>query len=126
MDQRQEMKTPPTAPPGRDCFFRKLYWGEYSLPRTFWIYSFLCQLVFALLFSLLVLGAAVAGSVGLLLLCIVLYLLLLAYAVVCCFGIWRSATKYQGPKLWAMLAKISVVLGVLSTLHDICDLVRTM
>ena len=29
-------------------------------------------------------------------------------------GIWRSSDKYKGPKLWAILAKIAVVLGIIS------------
>ena len=29
-------------------------------------------------------------------------------------GIWRSADRYKGTKLWAILAKIAVVIGVIS------------
>ncbi len=31
-------------------------------------------------------------------------------------GIWRSANKYKGAKYWAILAKVAVVLGILSNL----------
>ena len=29
-------------------------------------------------------------------------------------AIWRSSDRYKGPKFWAILAKIAIVLGVLS------------
>lgn len=33
-------------------------------------------------------------------------------------AIWRSATKYTGPKAWAVLAKFAVVVGVARMLAE--------
>jgi hypothetical protein len=35
----------------------------------------------------------------------------LSYTVVVLIGTWRAASRYQGPKLWTVLAKIVTVLG---------------
>jgi hypothetical protein len=42
-----------------------------------------------------------------------LYLAYYAFLVV---AIWRSSEKYRGPKVWGMLARVSVMLGVIRTL----------
>jgi hypothetical protein len=43
----------------------------------------------------------------------------LGYSVFVAVTIWRAATKYQGPILWARLAKLSVFMGVLRTVVEI-------
>ena len=34
-----------------------------------------------------------------------------AYEIPVLLGVWRASDKYTGPKVWAVLAKIAVVLG---------------
>ena len=34
-------------------------------------------------------------------------------------GIWRSSDRYKGPKFWSILAKIAVILGVLSAIGQL-------
>ena len=29
-------------------------------------------------------------------------------------GIWRSSDRYKGPKFWAILAKIMIIIGIIS------------
>ena len=41
---------------------------------------------------------------------------MIIYKIVVFIAIWNSASKYTGSKIWAILAKIMVVLGFLSTL----------
>lgn len=88
-------------------FFSKLYNGEYSLARTFWLYYFLVTFLIGLLQ-----GAFAATVVGMLL-GIALGIFGLVYSIICVVGIWRAASKYTGFKLWAILAKIYVVLCII-------------
>ncbi len=46
-------------------------------------------------------------------------LLAIAYYPLICVAIWRSATKYQGPRWLAVLAKVVVVLGVVRFLSEV-------
>ena len=34
-------------------------------------------------------------------------------------GIWRSSDNYKGPKFWAVLAKIAIILGIISSFAQI-------
>jgi len=36
-----------------------------------------------------------------------------AYEIPVIIGTWRAANKYKGSKIWAVLAKIAVVLGAI-------------
>lgn len=51
-----------------------------------------------------------------------LYLLMNVYAGFAYVGLWRAATKYTGRKLWAILAKIYIVLGVLGFIVNIFNI----
>lgn len=44
---------------------------------------------------------------------VILMLAYTAYEIPVIMGTWRASNKYQGPKIWAVLAKIAVVLGVI-------------
>ena len=39
--------------------------------------------------------------------------LLLPWVIFTSIGIWRSSDNYRGPKFWAILAKIAVVIGLI-------------
>lgn len=90
-------------------FFRRLYNGEFSLARTFWLYNIVFTFLIALVGSLIV-GLFAPGAIATIL-DIALGLFLLFYGVHCYMGIWRSASRYKGLALWAWLAKIYAVLG---------------
>ena len=84
-------------------FFKKLSSGDFGLAKTYWLYGVVVGVVVNL-------ATKPVTSAGL------LVVILLAYAVyeaMVLMGVWRAASKYQGLKLWAVLAKIAVVLGVL-------------
>lgn len=44
---------------------------------------------------------------------VILMLAYTAYEIPVIMGVWRAANKYQGSKIWAILAKIAVVLGAI-------------
>ena len=87
-------------------FFRKLMDGDFGLAKTYWFYGFLVGIIFGVV-------AQVVMSISPILYLLVL-LIEIAYDIPLMIGIWRAANRYTGPKIWAILAKIAVILGVLS------------
>lgn len=108
--------------------FSRLYYGEYSLVVAYWLYGTFASIVISVtlntiggsldrargerdffraeyespmelfLRACLENGFAIAG--------IVVLLLLFTYTYMQAIGQWRSASKYRGPKFWAIVAKI--------------------
>ena len=91
---------------------RKLWRGNYAF-LTYWVFYVVVGIA---------LNVIIAAAEGLLasartLDLVAFFLLLaigLAYYPLVCVGIWRSASKYQGRMVWAVLAKVHVVLGILA------------
>ena len=80
-----------------------LWNGNVPLAQTFWLYYFVGILVLRIV-------AGAIGPIG--------AILILAWAGFMVLPIWRSADKYSGNSLFALLAKIAAVLialGVLTT-----------
>ncbi len=84
-------------------FFWKLANGDFGLAKTYWVYGVLVGVVVNIITN-------VVTSIGGLVILILAYT---AYQIPVIMGIWRAANKYQGPKIWAILAKIAVVLGAI-------------
>jgi len=96
--------------------------GEISLPKSYWING---VLVFGLGCNFLLLLAATltaalflrAGNPALAAFVIVVELALNISAYIWALvGIWRSAKKFQGPRIWSILARVATALGVLMSL----------
>jgi hypothetical protein len=81
----------------------KIFLGDYGLPMTYWAFGVLGGLVW---------GAAIAAMAldpyGDLISSV--QILFASYYGMVYVGIWRSATRYGGSKVWAVLAKFVVVL----------------
>ncbi len=84
-------------------FFGKLANGDYGLAKTYWLYGVLVGIVVN------VISNAVTSVGGV----VILILAYTAYEIPVIMGTWRAANKYQGLKIWAVLAKIAVVLGAI-------------
>lgn len=87
-------------------FFSKLTQGDYGLPKTYWLFGVLGNLLFIFPVAL----AAAAESMPILVLVLIASVV---YSLAVAVGIWRASDKYLGPKVWAVLAKIAVLLGIL-------------
>ena len=86
----------------------KLVNGDYGLAKTFWLWCFLGNFFWKLLFGFAY-GAGLPKVLILLLgVCFILYFFA-AYK-----GLWSASTKYQGNQIWKYLARLVVVLGSLS------------
>ncbi len=91
----------------RPAYLRRLWDGDVPLPEAYWIWGVGVGLLFIVL-------ADVAEHRPLLL--AALGLLAIVVGIVAWVAIWRSAEKYAGPRIWAVLAKLSVVLSIARTL----------
>jgi hypothetical protein len=88
------------------AFFPRLLRGDYGLAKTFWLYLVLVSVLMAAALTLV-------ESIPVLLL---LNLLFTGYRVVALIGTWRAADRFTGGQVWAVLAKIVVVIEVGMTL----------
>jgi hypothetical protein len=87
----------------------KIWRGEHSLFRAFWLYFYLCNNFVAAVAALLIQPLQLfhllwAGK---------LFVLAVwaAYFVIASVGVWRSAATYPGPRIWAALARLFSALG---------------
>jgi hypothetical protein len=88
------------------AFLLKLAQGDYGLPKTYWLFGVLGNLLF--IFPTMLFAAA--ESMPLLFLTLIAHL---AYSLIVAVGTWRASDKYLGPKAWAILAKIFVIVFIL-------------
>lgn len=89
----------PSQPPGQ--YFRRLWRGEIPLPETYWIWG----VAFSLIQGILVHFIPRVIDVMLL-------PFLTAYSAFIWVATWRSSGRYAGPRIWAELARLAVVVGI--------------
>ena len=96
----------------KPSIFLKLFRGEIKLLLTFWTFCISLPLLGNLIFSELVFPMLdVTSSVGTA--SIFLWGTFMGvYGVIASVGLWRSAGRYAGPRVWAALSKVASVLGV--------------
>ena len=91
----------------------KRFWnGDISLVISYWvigcllniIVSFIIGFVLTLIFALI--------GISDISLNLFLHLILSAWVIFLTVGIWRSANKYQGKKIWVYLTKIVLIIGL--------------
>jgi hypothetical protein len=85
----------------------RLWRGEVGMARVFWEYAIAFGTLANLITTALAFGTYLAtGSV---LLGVIIFLLPLPYNVLIVVAVWRSASRYRGPPIWATLARVVVV-----------------
>ncbi len=97
-------------PPG--SLFGRLWGGRLPLGTAFWWYAIACGTalnVAATLLAMAVLAADLSAVLA-----VVLAALPIPYNLVVLVAVWRSARAYQGPRLWADLARILSLLWALA------------
>lgn len=77
--------------------------GGVGLAKTYWIYGVFGGIVLNIL-----LKAFSSASFFW-----ALWLFALVYQIAVLIAIWRAANRYRGPRLWRVLSKVAVVLGVI-------------
>jgi len=112
-------------PTQRGGMFAKHWRGEYSLPRSYWVNG---ALIFGLGINMLFL---VVVSVAMFVLqkqpavmvivCLGEMLLVLGAYIWALVGTWRAAGKYKGPRIWAILARLGLLMGVFVTIAHVAQ-----
>ncbi len=94
--------------------FKSMMAGNERLVITYWVWgvigTFVISFALTFLFTMLGLPPMIAPLVT------------LVYWVPVALGIWKSSDNYKGNSLWAILAKIAVVLGLISQLYMLSTL----
>ena len=98
------------VPSGAVISPHSLWRGEIGLAITYWVFWVLGSCVIYMIAGALT--AAITSGVVL----VLGRLTAVSYAVFVSVAIWRSAGLYQGPRLWAVLARVAVVLGAVQLL----------
>lgn len=86
---------------------RQLWRGQLPLGEAFWRYS----IVYNLLLNVLATATAAALVVNKapIALAVIAHLASLPYSICAAIGMWRSADRYAGPRLYADAAKVAVM-----------------
>jgi hypothetical protein len=91
---------------------KALWRGDLSLAKTFWLFGCCVNLLLNLAFGyLIVFNPEVILTPPGFVTFWVLFGVQLVYFPFIYVSIWRSANKYQGPQVWAILAKFMVIVG---------------
>lgn len=92
-------------------FFSELTEGNYSLAMTYWVYGVLGGFVWSVaILSIIQALISEWSQSNIAILSSVLYIAMAAYFCAVYVGIWKSSDKYEGNKIWAILAKFVVVI----------------
>ena len=86
-------------------FLGKLARGGFGLALTFWFFYVLVGSVWSLVSNVL-LAASFEAWVS-------AQIIALVYWVPAMLGLWRSATRHHGAKVWVILTKLIVAMGAL-------------
>jgi hypothetical protein len=113
--------------PARSGGLFATHWrGEYSLPRSYWVNGVVIFHIGINMALLIVLGIALAAFKGKTALVLIVGLgevaLLCAAYVWALVGIWRAARKYQGSRIWSILARLAIVFGVLVSIGNLFNM----
>ena len=96
------------------------------MAKVYWFYGAIGGLVFFLIPMTLLAGTNILASGNPAVVALMaIYGLGFAptYMVIISVGIWRSANAYQGRAWWGLLAKVSVVLGILEAVQEISKVI---
>jgi len=81
--------------------------GNLGLAKTYWFFGVIGSVIVRFIMTFIIMSGInpiIAIVIG------------FGYSITVWIAVWNSATKYEGLKLWAILAKVSVVFGILASL----------
>lgn len=93
---------------------RDLWRGDIPLVKTYWLFGVVPGIIFNLTFTYIHYRGEIFASGSGALFVLGFFPVYLIYSGFICMAIWRSANKYQGMKRYAILAKASVIFGVMA------------
>lgn len=89
-------------------FLTNLIKGEIALWKTYWLFGVIGNIIATTLINIFSQFSETSFFI--------ILIIAIAYKIGVFTAIWNSASKYVGLKIWAILAKIMVVLGFISIL----------
>lgn len=109
----------------------KEFWlGNLSLSRSYWFFGNILPSIFLIIIFLITSGfhdrpldafianqflpATIMGKIVVVSSCLLFFI----YVFISIVAIWRSANRYQGRKLWKILAKFAIIVSGLAYLKD--------
>lgn len=110
---------------------KKLYNGEYSLAKSYWFFGNVIPLaLFLVILSTIFIFSEnpiqkiqnfnfIPENTTSLILTIFFSLITILYIIISTIGVWRSANNHNGKKIWAILAKVLIIIACISYLNDI-------
>ena len=101
-------------------FVKELWRGNASLPFSYWVIAVIGNALFAIM-DVVLEGAGYYNVItedkhNFIFVFLIVSIGYFLFTVVC---VWRSATNYEGKPVWAILAKIAMVLGALRMLGQL-------
>ena len=87
-------------------FFVRFWNGQLSLPMSYWGVGVGIGILFSILVVIIIVMLGMHDDA--------MWGFIIPFQIYTVVGIWRSSDKYKGPKFWAILAKIAVVIGIIS------------
>ena len=113
------------------AILKKLYKGDYPLGKSYWLFGNVVPFV---LFLIIILSIFIPANDPIsklrnidftpetntsLIITIIMSLITIVYIFISTVGVWRSASKHEGKRHWAILAKITIIIAFLSYVNDI-------
>ncbi len=96
-----------------------LWSGDVPLGRAWWVYGALIGFLLQLPLIVIKEYPIPVETEPMRSLVVTYAILVVVYSIFISVAIWRSATKYAGPKWFAILAKVAVICGWLQGLANI-------
>jgi hypothetical protein len=89
-------------------FLNKLKDGNYSLKKSFWLFYFIFMVLFTIIFISIVAILEISPRLSIIIL-LTYTLIISIYSYFLFSGIWESANRYKGSRIWSIVSKLIIV-----------------
>ncbi len=93
------------AKKSNDNFFVRFWNGQLSLPMSYWGVGIGIGIIYGFLVGIFTISIGLSEDA--------MWGFIIPFQIYTVVGIWRSSDRYKGPKFWAILAKIMVIIGII-------------
>jgi len=101
---------------------KDLWRGDVPLVKTYWLFGVAVGILFNVAFIYIEYQPAAFASAFGQVFVLGLAVFVFVYSAFICVAIWRSANKYQGLQRYTVLAKISVIFGVMGIIKTLLEI----
>jgi hypothetical protein len=102
---------------------RQLWRGDVRLPITYWVFGALVGLAVGLAYMVIEFNyMKIANSSFGPFLLLFLAIIVIIHQMFWSIATWRSARKYNGSRVWSVLARVAVVIGVIQIIVAVPNL----